>query len=51
MREICQDNDIKKVAMPVIGCGLDRLSWYKVSEIIKKTFSEMDIEILVCKQR
>lgn len=50
MREICQDNGIKKVAMPVIGCGLDRLQWDKVSEIIKKTFSDLDIEILVCKQ-
>lgn len=51
MREICQDNDIKKVAMPVIGCGLDRLNWNKVSEIIKKMFGDVDIEILVCKQK
>lgn len=51
MREICQDNDIKKVAMPAIGCGLDRLNWNKVSEIIKKMFADVDIVILVCKQR
>lgn len=51
MREICHDNGIKKVAMPVIGCGLDRLNWNKVSEIIKKTFSDLNIEILVCKQK
>lgn len=50
MREICQDNDIKKVAMPIIGCGLDRLKWDKVSKTIKKMFDDMDIEILVCKQ-
>lgn len=50
MREICQDNNIKRVAMPVLGCGLDKLRWDKVSEIIKKMFNDMDIEILVCKQ-
>lgn len=50
MKEICQDNGIKKVAIPIIGCGLDRLKWDKVSEIIKRMFSDMDIEILVCKQ-
>lgn len=49
MREICQDNGIKKVAMPVIGCGLDRLQWDKVSNIIRKMFDDTDIEILVCK--
>ena len=41
--------DCKKIAMPVIGCGLDRLEWSKVSDIIKDVFSDTDIEILVCK--
>jgi hypothetical protein len=36
--------------MPIIGCGLDRLQWDKVSEIIKDVFKDTDIEILVCKQ-
>lgn len=49
MREICQDNGIKKVAMPVIGCGLDRLQWDNVSNIIRKMFDDTNIEILVCK--
>jgi O-acetyl-ADP-ribose deacetylase (regulator of RNase III) len=44
----CLHNDIKKIAMPVIGCGLDRLQWDKVSEIIKDVFKDADIEILVC---
>lgn len=42
--------DCKKIAMPVIGCGLDKLQWNKVSEIIKEVFNNTDIEILVCKQ-
>ena len=49
-REICLKNNIHKVAMPVIGCGLDRLEWNKVSEIVKLVFSATDIELLVCKQ-
>ena len=48
MRQACKSYGIKKVAMPMIGCGLDRLQWYKVSEIINKTFENEDIEILVC---
>lgn len=50
MRVVCKANNIKKVAMPVIGCGLDRLKWDKVSTIIKEVFKYSDIEILVCKQ-
>lgn len=50
MREIMIANKITKVAMPVIGCGLDRLNWDRVSEIIKEVFNGTDFEILVCKQ-
>ena len=50
MKSICETNTIRKIAMPVIGCGLDRLKWNRVSDIIKEIFSETDIEILVCRQ-
>lgn len=50
MKTLCLENSVKKLAMPVIGCGLDRLNWDKVSEIIKKTFCDTDIEILICKK-
>ena len=50
MKTVCESNNIKKVAMPIIGCGLDRLEWGKVSEIIKNVFQNSDIEILVCKR-
>ena len=49
MKHICEIHNIKKIAMPLIGCGLDKLEWSKVSELIKKLFSDTDIEILVCK--
>lgn len=38
-----------KLAMPLIGCGLDKLEWNKVSEIIKDVFKDADVEILVCR--
>jgi hypothetical protein len=50
MKQICLENDIKKIAMPVIGCGLDRLNWNDVSEQIKSVFTDTDVEILVCKR-
>ena len=50
MRKLAIENNINKIAMPVIGCGLDRLQWNKVSEIIQEVFKNTDIEILVCKQ-
>lgn len=50
MRELCVACGFKKVAMPIIGCGLDRLEWDKVSLMIKEVFASCDIEIVVCKQ-
>lgn len=49
MKFVCLCNNIQKVAMPIIGCGLDRLQWSKVSGLIKSVFDDMEIEILVCK--
>ncbi|MBR2981084.1 MAG: macro domain-containing protein [Odoribacter sp.] len=49
MEEQCRNFDIKKIAMPLIGCGLDRLDWEKVKDVIEDVFGETDIEILVCK--
>lgn len=50
MKEDCEIRGIKKIAMPMIGCGLDKLKWDDVSKIIKDVFKDTDIEILVCKQ-
>ena len=41
---------IKKIAMPLIGCGLDKLRWEEVRKIIEKVFSKDDLEILVCRK-
>lgn len=50
MRVLCRLYNIKKIAMPTIGCGLDRLEWSKVVIQIQTVFKNDDIEILVCKQ-
>lgn len=48
MRDQCITRCIRYLAMPKIGCGLDRLDWDKVSAMIKEVFGDLDIDILVC---
>lgn len=43
-----QINDNEKIAMPCIGCGLDRLEWDRVKQIIINTFSDTNATIVVC---
>lgn len=49
MREQCEESSIKKLAMPLISCGLDRLDWSQVKDVIEDVFSETDVEILICR--
>ena len=48
MIETIETLEIEKIAMPMIGCGLDKLDWNVVKEIIEDVFEDIDIEILVC---
>ena len=48
MKEICEFCGVKYLAIPKIGCGLDKLQWNRVKEILNEVFSNIDIEILVC---
>lgn len=48
MREIAVREMVAGIAMPRIGCGLDRLEWREVSDEIKRVFSDTDIDVLVC---
>ena len=48
MKEQIDFLGITKLAMPKIGCGLDRLSWMQVYDIICEVFEDMDIEIVIC---
>ena len=48
MKEIMVNLDATKLAMPKIGCGLDRLQWDDVYDIICEVFEDTDVEILIC---
>lgn len=48
LKNRCEEYYVKKLAMPQIGCGLDKLSWDIVLPIIKDTFEDTDLEILIC---
>ena len=48
MKIHAEQNKIKYIAMPKLGCGLDGLSWAMVRSMIKDIFENTDIEILVC---
>lgn len=38
---------IKRINMPKIGAGLDKLEWDKVSKIVQDTFADMDLDVVV----
>lgn len=48
LKQIVLDKGIKYIAMPKIGCGIDKLDWDKVKKIILETFNEVEIEIVIC---
>ena len=47
MRSQIQKLNIKKLAMPRIGCGIDGLSWTAVYALIVLVFKDLDIEITI----
>ena len=47
VRDYCINKNIKYIAMPKIGCGLDKRNWDKMYSIIVKVFENTDINILI----
>ena len=43
----CQENKVTNLSMPTIGCGLDKLEWPKVANVIKDVFGDSGITITV----
>ena len=43
-------NDTKDIQliMPKIGCGLDKLTWKNVKNIIKEVFDDTELNIVIC---
>lgn len=47
MRDQMLNRGENKVAIPKIGCGLDKLQWGAVLELINNIFKDTDIEVRV----
>uniref|UniRef100_A0A1A7Y1C5 O-acyl-ADP-ribose deacylase 1 n=1 Tax=Iconisemion striatum TaxID=60296 RepID=A0A1A7Y1C5_9TELE len=47
MKSHCVKNNITRISMPRIGCGLDRLEWFKVSAMLEEVFKDSNISITV----
>jgi O-acetyl-ADP-ribose deacetylase (regulator of RNase III) len=43
----CKECGVKSLAMPCIGCGLDKLEWSKVASLITEIFSDSDVVITI----
>lgn len=48
MRDHCTGHNIKTLAIPRLGCGLDRLDWSVVRKDIADIFQDTDIAITAC---
>lgn len=48
MKQYAIKHNITKIALPAIGCGIDGLQWFNVSNILKEIFKDSNIELLVC---
>ena len=47
MKNFCIANNLNKIAMPKIGCGLDRLNWQEVLNILHQIFDNTGVYIRV----
>lgn len=47
LRKHCEENQITKLAMPQIGCGLDELDWKIVRGMLRQIFRDSNINIQI----
>ncbi|PTY93006.1 macro domain-containing protein [Heyndrickxia sporothermodurans] len=50
MKEVAVQEGIKKIAMPCIASGLDRLDWNEVRAMVIEVFNDTNIHIFVCRK-
>ncbi|XP_065160457.1 uncharacterized protein DDB_G0287625-like isoform X2 [Atheta coriaria] len=48
LRDNMVENNVKKLGIPRLGCGLDRLEWDKVKPMLEYIFTGTDIKVTVC---
>ncbi|CAG9831573.1 unnamed protein product [Diabrotica balteata] len=51
LRDTIKRFEVVKLAVPTLGCGLDRLDWSTVKHMISFLFKDIPINIVVCKFR
>lgn len=49
LHDIIVRERVTSIAIPLIGCGIDRLEWNKVREMIFQIFRCVDLEMTVCR--
>lgn len=47
LRDRMRADGVGKLAIPRLGCGLDRLDWERVREMVRQVFAETGIEVRV----
>lgn len=48
LKKLVIELNIKFLTMPRIVCGLDKLNWFNVKNMIQNIFNDLDMDILVC---
>ncbi len=47
MRDWCVEHRVKSVSAPRLGCGLDKLDFQRVQDILREVFTGVDIVITI----
>ncbi len=47
MRDWCVEHRVKSVSAPRLGCGLDKLDFQRVQDILREVFTRIDIVITI----
>ena len=47
MQRHAESNNVQRISLPQIGCGLDKLDWQKVRKLIHEVFQPTSIDFTV----
>lgn len=47
MKDHCVANAVSELCLPKIGCGLDRLDWKEVKQVLVETFKDTNVKLCV----
>ncbi|KAG5873427.1 hypothetical protein JTB14_001148 [Gonioctena quinquepunctata] len=48
MKKKIVENKVTKLAIPQIGCGLDKMNWNTIKNMITYIFNDVDIDTIIC---